>query len=180
MDSRSSWGARRTSPPKDNTPKRVMVIHHSAGAGQAIDTLSEQRAAMRAIQRFHMDTNGWQDIGYLGVVFQPYGRLSRARAFVGRGWDQDTHSIVRALPAAQTGANSGTIPICVVGNFEHEQLRRATRGRLVEIAKHVKREHGVTHLCGHRDFGGTACPGDNLYRWLPYIAGHAGLKLGRP
>lgn len=154
------------------------MIHHSAGSGMGIDTLSEQRAAMRAIERLHVDTNGWAAIGYLAVLFQPYGRLRRARVFVGRHDSQRAESIGPYLPAAQEGHNTGTIAVCVVGNLNNEGVKRATRRRLTRIAVSCRRRFGVTHLAGHREYGGTECPGDHLFRELDRIAEDSGLRRG--
>lgn len=180
MKSRKRWGARPTKPSQDYTAKKTFVVHHSAAFGRSIDTVKEQKAAMRLFQNYHMDNNGWDDIGYLGVVFQPNGRLRRSRAYVGRHNDQSATFIGRYLPAAQASANSGTIPICVAGNFEVEGVKEDTIRKLVTLAKKCREEFGTTHLAGHgTDFGGTACPGDHLEAKLDEIAKRSGLKRGR-
>lgn len=125
----------------------------------AIDTFAEQCAVVRAIERQHRG-QGWDAIGYNFVIFQPYGRLRRARVFEGRGWDR--------LPAAQKGRNTGTLAVCVVGNLNNERPRLSTLWRLVGIGRRAYKR-GVRHLRGHRDFGGTQCPGDNLYPKLGWI-----------
>lgn len=185
MNSRASWGARDTHPPRDGVGKRTLVIHHSAAFGLRIDRKAEQRATMRAWQAFHMDVNGFADIGYLAGVFQPAGRLRHSRAYVGRHDNQQARFIGNFTPAAQLNHNSGTIAVVVAGNFEVENLRRRTRSKLVRIARRCKRRFGVTHLAGHRDFArtfddttATACPGDNLYAALDGIARQVGLRRG--
>jgi hypothetical protein len=185
MISRASWRARNTDPPRDRLSKRTLVIHHSAAFGLPIDRKAEQRATMRAWQVFHMDVNGWTDIGYLAGVFQPNGRLRRSRAYVGRHDNQGAKFIGNFNPAAQLNHNAGTIAVVVAGNFESERLRRGTRSKLVRIARECKRRFGVTHLAGHRDFArkfndttATACPGDNLYAALDGIAREVGLRRG--
>lgn len=185
MNSRASWGARNTDPPRDGLTKRTLVIHHSAAFGRSMDTKAEQRATMRAWQAFHMDVNGFADIGYLAGVFQPAGRLRHSRAYVGRHDNQQARFIGNFTPAAQLNHNSGTIAVVVAGNFEVENLRRRTRSKLVRIARRCKRRFGVTHLAGHRDFArtfddttATACPGDNLYAALDGIARQVGLRRG--
>lgn len=178
MQSRGSWGARRGSASHDSLAKRVLVVHHSVTSGQGIDTFSEQAAHMRFIQQLHFD-RGFSDIGYLGVVFQPFRRLRRSRAFVGRGHSALSRTIQRLIPAANP-PNSGSIPVCVVGNFEHDRVRRGTKRRLIRIAKNVKREFGVTHVCGHRNINSTTCPGRNLQALVDDIARAAGLRIGDP
>lgn len=164
---RSEWNARPARPLMQDGAKSTVVIHHSAGRALLIDTKREQIAAMQAIQRQHMDVNGWSDIGYAFVLFQPYGLLRRARLFEGRS--------VNAVPAAQLGANTGTIPICIVGDFRFEELKRVSRRRLVHAIKSLHAHHKVYKIRGHRDYGGTECPGDRLYKWLPTLRSETGL-----
>lgn len=63
--SRNEWGAR---PPKSvslmNLPVNITVIHHSVmGEGECF-TQADCMKVMKEIQVFHMDGNGWDDIGY--------------------------------------------------------------------------------------------------------------------
>lgn len=164
--SRESWGARPHRNLTRDGAKHTMVIHHSAGSGLAIDTLAEQRAALRSIQNHHMDNNGWSDIGYPLVVFQPRGNIKRATAWWARP--------VWAIPAAQLNANSGTIPVCVVAN--NEPIADATYRRLAEIAINLKENRGITHLKGHFQLTPTECPGPHLKLLLPRLRRRAGLR----
>jgi hypothetical protein len=137
-----------------------------------MDTFEEQCAAMRAIQRFHMDTRGWDDIGYNYVAFQPYGNRKYARIFEGRGWDD--------IPAAQEYHNTDTVACAVMGMFDglHE-LKDNTRWAITLLYKWVDRQVGGTMrtLGGHRDVVATSCPGDDLYRHIPTIARNANLRV---
>lgn len=166
---RAEWGARpaRKPHPHTVTSTGIVFIHHSAGLGAAIDTLSEQKAAIRQIQRYHQDTHGWDDIGYSYVVFQPQGRMTRARAFEARGFEQ--------VPAAQEGHNAGNGAICIVGNFDVEGVKRNTRYCVEQVAR---RFPGM-YLSGHRDVNQTSCPGDHLYADLDRIAKAAGKKRAK-
>lgn len=164
--SRKTWGARGTVP-TDRTPKHTLVIHHSAGrsAGE-FDTLAEQREHMRRLEQMHIN-QGWNTIGYNYVVFQPAGRLKRARVYEGRGW--------WGLPAAQYRANSGTVAVCVVMHSDQEKVRYWTKRRLLRIARRA-RQRGINRIRGHRDLTATACPGKGLYELLPWLREHSGLK----
>jgi len=160
--SRAVWGARAPRALATDGRKHTVVIHHSDGRGSPYTTKAEQRAAMRSIQNYHMDHNGWNDIGYAFVVFQPEGSiLHRARVYDGRN--------PHAVPAAQLGHNQGTIPVCVVGNFQVENVKRATKDRLITVVQHLKKEFGITEIRGHRDFNSTDCPGDHLYPFVQVI-----------
>jgi N-acetylmuramoyl-L-alanine amidase len=166
--SREKWGAKcGRGGTTAYTPNTTIYIHHSAGMGLNIDSYAEQVNAMRAIEHHHCRVNGWDGIGYNFIVFQPFKRRlwHRARVFEGRGLGH--------IPAAQAGHNSGNVSVCVVGNFEVEGVHRGTVGKLVSL---VKRLPG-RKIRGHRDVGGTACPGDHLYHRLQEIRKRAG-KVG--
>lgn len=45
-------------------PVGITVIHHSVMGEGECNTPSECVAVMQEIQNFHMDDNGWDDIGY--------------------------------------------------------------------------------------------------------------------
>ena len=100
---------------------------------------------MRAIQGFHMDVRGYSDIGYAYVVFQPYGELERARVLLGR--------LLRWVPAAQAGHNTGTIPVSVFGNFQRDDgVKEATLDAIVALLTKSASKTG----CGSaKTIGGT-------------------------
>lgn len=161
---RSRWGARggRGDRTRHDSASTIYV-HHSAGRGAAIDTFSEQCAAMRQIEAYHL-SQGWDGIGYNYIIFQPYSRRRwhRARVFEGRGLGH--------IPAAQAGHNSRNIAICIVGNFEHEDVRAGTVRKLVSLLRRLP----GGRVRGHRDVVQTSCPGDNLYHRLREIRRKAG------
>lgn len=166
---RSRWNARTPRAMTPQGPPTEAFIHHSDDVGASRwDTMAEQCEHMRALQNFHMDGRGWSDIAYAYVVFQPYGKLTRARVFEGRDY--------RKVPAAQLGHNTGTLPICVVGNFERDGVKRNTRF----VIEQLLRKHGSVRVVGgHRDVVGTTCPGDHLYEQIPTIAKAAGVRVYR-
>ncbi len=166
---RGDWGARGW---RDYVPQRLegeAFLHHTTDRlAEHVDTLPEQIAACRAIQRYHMDMKGWDDIAYHFIVFQPYGDRQYARIFEGR---PTTH-----VPAAQQGHNVGTLAIVVYGNFDHDDsVKRNTRHAIETL---LSRYPQLKKLGGHRDAPGqsTECPGDTLYAKIPTIARAVGLK----
>jgi hypothetical protein len=164
---RDEWGAR---PIKDNhemqDPARILevFIHHSASFGRPIDTVGEQRSAMRAMQRFHQDDRGWADIAYHYVVFQPYGTMRRARIYEGRP--------LSVVPAAQLGHNVGTCAICIV-QADPERLKLNTRWRVGRLARRIE---SPRRLRGHYEVSPTECPGAVIRAQLGTIARIAGLS----
>jgi N-acetylmuramoyl-L-alanine amidase len=152
-DARSSRGVTAQRPPATST----LFVHHSDFLGSKIDTLDEQVAAMKSMQDYHMDSNGWSDIGYSFVVFQPQGGVHQARLFEGRG--------PHAVPAAQLGHNTGNLAVCVVGNFDVEGVKAGTVDLLARIALWLP----GNRIAGHQDVNETDCPGKHLYALIDEI-----------
>ncbi|GFO44102.1 hypothetical protein PoB_007060700 [Plakobranchus ocellatus] len=81
--SRSEWNARA---PKSvsylsHQPLQYAFIHHSAYPEECL-TKDSCAAAVRSFQDFHMDTRGWDDIGYSFLIG------GEGTVFEGRGWDR--------------------------------------------------------------------------------------------
>lgn len=144
-----------------------LVVHHSATP----NTASDWAAVVRSFWDFHVNTNGWDDIGYNYLV-DPNGII-----YEGRGNDvQGAHF---------SGANGGTMGVCVIGNFTEITPTQAAKDGLREIlawkacdrnidpqesSLHNSSNLNLNHICGHRDGPlPTACPGDMFYPQLPEI-----------
>lgn len=136
----------------------TIVIHHSA--------LDAGQFGVREIQRLHMAQNGWADIGYHFVIDEE-GVCYEARPRTVRG----VH--VRA-------ANTGTVGIVLLGNFEEIQPVPAQLTTLDELVAHLVAEYpGLTHLATHADFNEeTVCPGRAMMPHLRPLAEHHQLQLG--
>lgn len=63
---RCMWGARpyRGTPRPLTLPLDSVYIHHTSTPSAPCHTFAACTHAMRAMQRFHQDTRGWDDIGY--------------------------------------------------------------------------------------------------------------------
>lgn len=170
MYERRDWQARQWRDFTTQAAPTQGFIHHSTDRlAEHADTLAEQKAVARAIQRYHMDTNGWSDGGYHALVFQPYGTRKYARIFEMRP--------ISHLPAAQLGHNPRTFAVCVVGNFDHDDaVKDNTRYAIEQLLRTVPT---LRTLGGHRDVYPTECPGDTLYAQIPTIARAAGLRVYR-
>lgn len=159
MISRRRWGARHGRGDATNYTHATRVyVHHSATIKAGINSLAEQKATMLEFERHHVEVNGWDAIAYNFVVFPAFKRRvwHRARVFEGRGLGH--------IPAAQIGDNAGNVAICIVGNYDIEQIDRRTLDALVKLIKTMPGHF----LRGHRDSpaGGTDCPGKTLYARL--------------
>lgn len=166
---RSEWGAR--SPGKICgsvvAPYRMAIHHTYSPATDGADAAS----AMRGMQAYHMDTQGWCDIGYHFVVSQA-GKVYQGRSDERR-------------PGAHVGnQNSGNVGICLIGNFQpgYSTSRQPSDTQLKaagSIVGWVHRTYNIplnrTAIKGHREHAGqsTSCPGTNLLNKLPTILTYA-------
>lgn len=147
------------------SPPGECFIHHSDSAdANRIDLLAEQLAAVKGIQQFHMHTRGWSDIAYHYVVFQKDRHHDHPVVVQGR--------LVHYVPAAQLGHNTGTLAICVYGDFDAEGVKEGTISTLAHL---IRIHHSVSVVGGHRDVTPTSCPGQHLYPYIASVASLAGV-----
>jgi hypothetical protein len=161
IQSRASWGARK---PRcgsgTHTPNRA-TIHHTVTPTN--DSMSVP-ARLRQIQAFHMFTRGWCDIGYNFLVSRD-GRIWR-----GRG--------ARTIGAHVANSNTGNVGVSFIGTYTSTA---PTQGQMCNAARLLRRLHidypGVslnrTDVKGHRQYGGTSCPGNALYGRIDTILAKA-------
>lgn len=126
-----------------NKPAKILVVHCSA-------TKPSQNIGVKQIRKWHKD-RGWSDIGYHYVITRK-GKIETGRP-EGKS------------PAAQRGANTGTIAVCMVGGIDAEGNPDAdyTDGQwqaLVDFYYDICSRFTIVSICGHRDFSGVnkACP----------------------
>ncbi|CAF2385344.1 unnamed protein product [Rotaria sp. Silwood2] len=157
---RSQWGARAAkSRTAMTTPVQYVVIHHTTGG--TCTTKSDCITKMKGFQNYHMDSNGWDDIGYSFLVGED------GNIYEGRGWTY--------VGAHTYGYNSKSIGISVIGDYSS---RKPNAGAINAVKALIK--CGVSRgyirsnyiLRGHRDLDSTACPGNAFYNeiktWTNY------------
>ncbi len=172
------------------------VVHHTAGATPA--TPEESAAIVRAIQAYHVRSNGWNDIGYNFLVDR-FGQVFEGRrGGVGRN----------VVGAHAQGFNTGSVGVAVIGTYESSRISTGARSALVSLlawrldVAHVNPASRLSWTSGgnpryaagtrvrlnaisaHRDTGFTSCPGAALYRQLggvrTRVAGRGLPKLYHP
>ncbi|MCX7719336.1 MAG: N-acetylmuramoyl-L-alanine amidase [Candidatus Sumerlaeaceae bacterium] len=169
---RSCWGARAPrSIPSEMAALNRAVIHHTAQPNDwNTNSQAESAALVRAIQNLHMDSNGWADIGYHFLV-DKLGNRFEGRYNSINGWPRGAHDNV----------NTNSFGFNVMGYMHtpyNQSPTTAQRQALYDlIAWKIPNPftgygagtyNGATvgYLCGHRDVGATACPGDLMYQYI--------------
>lgn len=153
-----------TDPTPVNTSVTHLIVHHSAGANSS----SNWPAVVRSIWDYHVNSNGWDDIGYNWLI-DPNGVL-----YEGRGND--------LLGAHFCGTNGSTMGVCMMGTYSSvppSDTSLQTLTRLLgwkacdrdidpeDFSFHNGSGLNLFNISGHRDGCATACPGDSLYARLP-------------
>ncbi|MFI8504681.1 N-acetylmuramoyl-L-alanine amidase [Streptomyces sp. NPDC085524] len=176
---------------------KAVFVHHTTGTAYEC---SESAAIVRSLHVFHVQTNGWRDLGYnflvdkCGTVFE--GRQG--------GVDQPVNG------AHTYGWNAESAGVAVLGDYTDEGASPAALDAVAKIAAYKLGQYGgdingtttlvagdtqtnffgttftkgqsyeFKTLSGHRDGFNTQCPGNSLYPQLGTIraAGPAaGLKI---
>ena len=192
IQERASWNPR----PYNGTPQiadelKMAIVHHTVNRnGYAA---GEVAGMIAAIQRYHMDSNGWNDIAYNFIVDR-----------FGRPWDArqgGTHNAV--IGGHAYGHNTSTTGIAVLGDHQLSRPSSAVIEAVTALAAWKLDLHGCDvaqpvfyssastgksgtykRIIGHRDVGasggGTSCPGQYLYPQLPAIRASAHMRRPRP
>lgn len=141
-------------------PVDEIILHCSATrpAWMGNATLNDQVAEIR---RWHVEDNGWADIGYHYLVGRT-GKIASGRPLARIG----AHTI---------GRNRGTIGICLIGGhgaaaydpfLRHFTKEQDTATR--KLVKELMRRFGAggrLKLSGHNDYAAKACPGFFVQKW---------------
>jgi hypothetical protein len=174
---RKQWNCPDTEQSSTFTPTYTkhshIVVHHQAGFANP-----PYENTVAAIWDFHVNSNGWSDIGYNWLI-APDGTI-----FKGRSWLNGDQNV---LGAHTCGCNSNKLGICLLGNFtnelpstaQYESLKKFIVWKACELDfmpdkanKIVSKKSGdcideiVNTITGHRDNCGpnyTSCPGDKFY-----------------
>ena len=192
---RAAWGAgdvsgNRWSP--TYFPAQSITIHHTVSA-----LFADHSASVRAVYNYHADTLGWGDVGY-HLLIDPNGRIYQGRGGTPLGTPVfQVPPVAGIAPPVVTaghvgGFNNGNIGIGLLGNFTSTPPTAAAVGATIDCvralcnATGINPRGGITYrnpqggatrpmpaVSGHRDWGGTACPGNAFYPQMQFIRDHA-------
>jgi hypothetical protein len=182
---RSGWHAEeeiRRGKPRYAPSLQFALVHHTVTANAY--SCNQSASIVRGIEVYHVQGNGWDDIGYnflvdaCGQVFEGrYGGIMK-----------------NVVGAHSAGFNTGSVGVAVIGNFSKTAPSKAAQDALVKLLAwrldvgHVDpraivpfvsggnskfpagRTVNLRAVSGHRDTYLTSCPGSAAYRLLPSIA----------
>jgi hypothetical protein len=172
---RSSWNAYAAQCTPTYCTTTHVALHHTASNSEyQVTSWADAASNVKAIQAYHMFTNGWCDIGYNYLI------AKQGWIFEGRGGGDD-------VKAAHDGFNCGSMGVSAMGYF-HPPYNNSPVATLtdafVDLAAWKCSQQGIDPLgsayyagyggvkstvYGHKDVKATACPGDLLYAQLPSL-----------
>lgn len=140
---------------KFTTLPRYVILHSSdTEDGPALDT--------RAIRRYHMSVNGWDDIGYHWVIERSAPQNQRKKQ------DSEIKIVAGRSPRFQgahcraAGRNRDSIGICVVGKFDDVAPDYELWLTSARLAATLATVYGIPaeNCRGHREYERKkTCPG---------------------
>ncbi|MFD5161687.1 N-acetylmuramoyl-L-alanine amidase [Streptomyces hawaiiensis] len=185
VTSRSAWGADESlvkDPPTYTGDTKAMFVHHTAGTNDY--ACSESASIVRGVFLYHVQSNGWNDIGYHFLV-DKCGTVFEGRA---GGIDKPV------LGAHAYGFNTATSSVSVLGDYSKAATDAVARESVAKVAAWKLGLYGIDptgtvvltsgadngkyklgqkatfhRISGHRDGYPTECPGQHLYDDLPEI-----------
>ncbi|MEQ8840662.1 MAG: S-layer homology domain-containing protein [Acidimicrobiales bacterium] len=157
------------------------IVHHTVNPNGYSESAVPD--LIHGIQRYHVDTRGWDDIGY-NFVIDRFGRIWQGR-------EGDLYEPIAA--GHTTGLNGESVGVAVLGTFSTDTVPDAVVESLGLLLGWKLSLHGVDplghtlvrsagsdlaepgefvdvdNISGHRDNGQTSCPGTVLYERLDEI-----------
>lgn len=127
---------------KYNEDMRKWNLDNAADYAKAV---AHEKRMMRAWQNYHMDTLGWNDIGYHFVIF-PSGHVYAGRQC-------DTVGCVYGAHTLNANERIGISHEMTIGEYPTEEM--------VESYRILRKKLGIKHAVGHKQVAGnsTSCPG---------------------
>lgn len=176
----ATWAARQPTEPiavLTSRPSKV-IVHHTATANSTDYSQAHAFSLARAIQNYHMDSNGWIDTGQHFTISRG-GYIMEGRH--------------RSLEVLQGGANHVRGAHCLnqnevsvgienEGTYTTATPPQVLYDKLVAMCAYICQQYGIpsSEIYGHRDFNATECPGDKLYALLPQIRSDVAALIGGP
>jgi N-acetylmuramoyl-L-alanine amidase len=185
MVTRSQWGASRCGPRRrsDSGSVKAVFVHHTVTANGY--SRSDGPSMVLGICRWHVNNNGWDDIGYNFLV-DKYGQIYEGRnggvtrANVGaqaQGWNAQSTGIANIGDHSRSGqSSSGLRAMDRLITWKLGVHKTPLGGRVTLVSAGgplnrypAGRRVSFNRISGHRDGNKTECPGNALYAQLPRL-----------
>lgn len=133
-------------------PRTDYIVVHCA------DTYASMDIGAKEIRKWHVEDNGWSDIGYHFVI-----RRDGTRE-IGRKIDAQGSHV--------KGFNSCSVGICLVGGKGDDgkacnNFTKAQFDALWEVLQILRVHYPKAEVVGHRDLnGGKQCPSFEVSKWI--------------
>ena len=190
--SRAAWRAQAPRSGPSYGRVDLAFVHHTVSTNDY--TAGESPAVVRAIQHYHRNTLGWDDVGYNFLVDR-FGTIYEGRA---GGIDQ------AVIGAQAQGWNSVSTGVASIGTHSTERVTPQTFEAIAQTLAYKLSVHQVPtegqvtlvssgggsnrhpagrrvvfeRISGHRDGCSTSCPGNALFAQLPTLRARAAELAG--
>ncbi len=150
--SRSEWGSIPAAHDSQTHTIKYITIHH----GGVLFTGDKSSAQyLIDLQSWSRSEKKWIDIPYHfamdleGIIYE-----TRPVAYPG---DTNTEYDPR-----------GHLLICILGNYEEQKLNQKQFDNLINFLAYFRQKYNLTvdKIKSHKDYAETACPGQNIYKFL--------------
>lgn len=121
------------------------LVIHCSDTPAGLDTSSEE------IRRWHVDGNGWRDIGYHYVI-RLDGTLEKGR----KDNEQGAHA---------RGHNHNSLGICMVGGTNGATFTAAQWRTLEGLVRTLLCQHSGARVIGHNQVSEKQCPSFDVSAW---------------
>jgi N-acetyl-anhydromuramyl-L-alanine amidase AmpD len=133
--------------PRSST--EYLVVHCSA-------TKPSMDIGLREIKRWHVDDNGWRDVGYHYII-RRNGEVELGRS------NRDTG-------AHAAGYNHKSISLCMVGgmaedNSAENNFTAQQWTALLDLVKQIKVDYPEANVIGHNEISNKECPSFDVQQW---------------
>ena len=133
--------------PRSST--EYLVVHCSA-------TKPSMDIGLREIKRWHVDDNGWRDVGYHYII-RRNGEVELGRS------NRDTG-------AHAAGYNHKSISLCMVGgmaenNSAENNFTAQQWTALLDLVKQIKVDYPEANVIGHNEISEKECPSFDVQKW---------------
>jgi hypothetical protein len=180
---RSQWGAQwslRDNEIYSGTPTITTVTHLVVHHGSSPNTATNYAAVVASYFDYHINTQGWADIGYNWLV-APDGTL-----FFGRGGGDNVQG------AHFCAKNANTMGVCLIGDYQTVSPStnmlttltnilawKASQQNINVLGTAVHYGVAINQLLGHRDGCATDCPGQMTYAIFSDIKRNVAAKVAQ-